>query len=286
MHFKISIFFAIAALVHSLPALAEEVVPHIFQIESLTEITNNQSERTLFLFDIDDTLLDSFSLPGSKAWRKYIRDVRKDCHDVLTYELAQKYPLKTVESYTCAFVKELQDKGYVVCGLTSRERNAWYNMPQEGIDSLTVKQLLSLSVDLNTGTLENTYPDLAADPAYFCGIFFANIEPKGNYLSHLFENAFHLPEKVIFIDDKLYQVESVAHALTALEIPHECYHYTAIVKKEKAFNSLIANIQLFYFLKPDSQILSEQEAAHIAQEHPERDADYYLKQALENRCLH
>lgn len=275
-------------LVLSTPVLAEQIVPKIYQIDSLSQIPVNYSPKTVIFFDLDDTVFDSQSMVGSKAWRKYIIEATKkldttaNWHDIFTYFLMQKFPIKTVEENTNSFIKDLQDKGIVVCGLTARERTKWYDMPNTETDTLTVKQLTSVDVNFNNEGLENIFPDLSKDPEYFNGVFFANTDLKGDFLLNLFEKTANFPEKIIFIDDKDSQVESVAKALTQLGIPHECYVYSAIENKSKKFNPLVANIQLYFFYASDgTNCLSDEEAKIIAGNNPEKDAEYYLKAALE-----
>lgn len=267
--------------------LNRDAVSSFVKIESLLDISTDQPSQTLFLFDIDDTIFDSPQMLGSKAWRKYILEATKQIdpkinwHDIFSHELAEKYPLETVEKITSQCIEDLQRKGYVVCGFTSRERNLWYDMPQNGVDILTMRQLLSVDVDFNTHSLENVYPHLAAHSEYFGGIFFANIEPKGNFLSHLLKDVPH-PEKILFIDDKPLQVESVAHALRVLDIDHECYLYSATDKKGEAFYPLIANIQLYYFyLSNGKELLSDTEALKLAKENPQYNAEYYLRATID-----
>jgi hypothetical protein len=264
------------------------LLPCIVTVESLSQISTTQPHQTLFLFDIDDTIFDSPSMLSSRGWRKYIAEATKkidtseNWHDIFSFALARKYPLKPVENITSQFVKELQDKGYVVCGFTSRERNLWYDMPHYGVDALTVEQLHSVDINFSDEGLKNAYPFLSMDPEYFGGIFFANIEPKGKFLLHLFAHAPNFPEKVIFIDDKRSQVESVANALAELGIQHECYLYSAVDEKEKAFDPLVANIQLYCFYRSNGkEFVSDQEAALIAKKHPEKDAEYYLRATLD-----
>jgi len=281
-------FTTSAILALSAPGLAESLISNVSSIESLSQISVDQPPKTLFLFDLDDTIFDSFSMLGSKAWRRYIVEATKrmdgstNWHDVFSYLLAQKHPVKTVEEMTSSFVQDLQAKGFVVCGLTSRERKRWYDTPQEGVDLLTVKQLSTVGVDFHNGALENTYAELSGDSEYFKGIFFANLESKGEYLLHLFDSITHLPEKIIFVDDKLSQVESVEKALTQLGIPHECYLYSATNKKEKSFSPVIANIQLYQFCESDGQvIISDAEAEQIARNNPEKNGDYYFNLTLQ-----
>lgn len=276
-----------AMLALSMPIIADNIVPQVFHIESLSQVSNNHPPKTLFLFDIDDTIFDSFSMLGSKAWRRYIVEATKkidpseNWHDIFSYALAQKHPLRAVEEITSSFVKDLQSKEFVVCGFTSRERKLWYEMSQEDVDVLTVQQLSSIDVNFNNGSVENIYPNLARDSEYFNGGFFANIESKGNYLLHLFKTNTLLPEKIVFIDDKLSQVESVANALAELGISHESYLYLATDIKGKSFDPLIANIQLYYFYDSNGEkALSDEEAKVIAISNPEKDANHYLTATL------
>jgi hypothetical protein len=269
---------------------ADQQVSQIVNIQSLSEVHVSQPDKTLFLLDLDDTIFDFPHMVGSKSWRSYIRqatieiDDSRNWHDILSYYLTKNYPVKTVEPMTSEFVQNLQEKGYVVCGFTSRERKLWYDMPQEGVDLMTTSQLNSVGINFNNNSLENTYPYLALEPEYFSGTYFCNIEPKGNFLTHLFKDAPAVPSKVVFIDDKLSQVESVSNALTTLGIPHESYCYLATNAKAKNFDPLIANIQLYHYLK-SNEVLSDDEAALLAKENPSNNADFYLRAILEIASL-
>ncbi len=258
----------------------------VFKIESLNQIANPEPNQVIYFFDIDDTLFDSPYMLGSKAWRKYITSATKDdltenWHDLFSLFIARNHPLETVETLTSKFVRELQMKGYVVFGLTARERKMWYDTPMNDIDLLTVSQLESVGISFNNELQAKAYPNLAANPEYFEGIFFADIEPKGEYLLNLFKDASQLTEKVIFIDDKQSQVESVASAMRQMGISCECYWYTATDDKANKFDPLIANIQLYYFWISDGKrIISDKKALSIAEQYPERNAEYYLQSVL------
>lgn len=270
------------------PAVAEKITPQVIHIESLSQIPSDHPPKTLFLFDLDDTIFDSFSMLGSRAWRRYIVEATKkidpsrNWHDIFSYALAQKHPMTAVEELTSAYVKDKQANDFIAVGFTSRERQAWYDTPHEGVDALTVQQLSKIGVDFNNGSLENNYPDLANHSEYFKGVFFANIEPKGAFLTDLLEKTSTHPVKVVFIDDKLSQVDSVANALSDLGIPHECYFYLASDKKGKQFDPLLANIQLYHFYASKGEAaLSDQDAEAIAASDSTKDADFYLKATID-----
>lgn len=270
----------------STPSVSSNPDVRIVKIESLNQIADSEPAQTIYFFDIDDTLFDSPHMLGSKAWRKYIVAATKDdptenWHDIFSLFIARNHPLETVEALTSQFVQELQMKGCGVFGLTARERKKWYDTPMSDIDLLTVNQLESVGISFNNESQDEAYPYLTNDLEYFKGIFFADVEPKGGYLLKLFKEAPQLPEKVIFIDDKQSQVESVAAALDQLGINYECYWYTATDNKASKFDPLIANIQLYYFWISGSQkVISDEEATSIAKQYPERNAEYYLQSLL------
>lgn len=263
---------------------------HIFKIDSLLQLHENKNKisphETFYFFDIDDTLIDSAYLLGSKAWRRYIvaatqHDTTYNWHDHFSYALARDYPLRTVESITAQFVQNLQSKGHLLFGLTARERTKWYQTPMPGIDVLTVDQLNSCDIDFQNNQMPLMFRFLESDSEYFKGIFFCDVDAKGDYLIKLFENASYLPKRVVFIDDKLSQVESVSSVLNQLCIEHECYWYCATDEKNIQFDPLIANIQLYFFIQSEGKkILSDQEAAIFAKNHPDQTANDYLQAAM------
>lgn len=247
----------------------------IIQIGSLGQIPCDSPPSTLYFFDIDDTLIDSPYMLGSKAWRKYLVESVPEKHDLFTLFVARHSPVDFIEGYAPVLIEKLQKKGCGVFGLTARERNIWYYTPMEGVDALTLAQLEAAEIFLDSCALEKAYPSLTAAPEYYRGVFFADIEPKGGYLTKLFQNMH--PEKVVFVDDKLSQVESVEEALNALGIENDCYWYT--YTDAKLFHPWIANIQL-YHLWFFQTVLTDAAAAEIAGLHPEKDAEFYLEGVL------
>lgn len=263
-------------------------VSNIREVRSLYEIPRTLPRRTLVLSDIDDTLFDHKYMIGSKAWRAYFSkaapqiDASVNWHDYFSYFLALVYPIQTVEPTTSHFIRSLQDEDHVVCGLTARERNKWYDMSQRGIDVLTTQQLNKVNIDFNNLRLENTYGKLAENSEYYQGTFFANTDYKGEYLLNLLEDAPDI-SYILFIDDKLAQVHSVEEALTQLGIPHGCYLYRATDEKAHTFNPLIANIQLHaLYLSGGKTILTNEQAAKVAEDNSGKTAEHYLRETIEH----
>lgn len=252
----------------------------IITISSLSQISENNPPKTLYLFDIDDTLLDSTTMLGSKNWRKYIKEATKkesdNWHDIFSLFIARNHPFKAVEPITSDYVEDLQQRGHDVFGLTSRERNMWYATPIQGVDELTINQLKSIGITFKDGP-----SSLTKVPEFYKGVFFADLDSKGDYLLKLLKDQRDFPPKIIFVDDKLSQVESVEAVLNELGIENECYVYLATDEKAKKFDCLIANIQLYYFwMSGGKEWISDEKALSIAQDNPEMIAEEYLRDTL------
>jgi len=253
--------------------LTTPLFAEVISIDSLNQVNLPATTNTLIFFDIDDTLIDSPTMLGSKMWRKHIlealpHNALNNWHDRLSLYLAEHYPITTVEASTSLFIKELQQEGYAVYGLTARERNKWYDTPRSGIDQLTVTQLDAVDINFHQTLIFPSSIAVHQNSEYFQGVLFANTDLKGDFLKQVFAKATALPENVVFIDDKLSQVESVSETLEALGIKADCYWYRAIEEKSSCFNPLLADIQLYYFMHLDL-LIPDDEASHIAKNKPD-----------------
>ncbi len=272
-------------------------------IQSLDEVEVPTDQKTLYLLDLDDTIYAHPFALGSRKWRANIKEqmlqlltedpeiqehlpinletkqIIQSLHDQISYSLALHAPVVSVEPLTQQWIESLQQKGHQVQGLTVRERNVWFYTAQEGVDILTRDQLSSIGIDFQT-----TEQISAAIEPYAFGIHFSPQDDKGDYFEKLLLPALQsqgMPDTIIFIDDKLSHVESMAKALSRNGIKHHSYHYTAIDAKEAGYDPLIANIQLFYYwMFGKERILSDADARAIARQHPDKEAASYLKPIL------
>lgn len=256
----------------------------IVEIDTVGHVVLSDPSDTLILFDIDDTLIDSSGMIGSKAWREYIKeatqgDKRRNWHDVLTLFVARHYPVSAVEPSTPDFIQTLQASGHLVFGLTSRERNRWYDTPVSAIDRLTAQQLRSVGIDLSRTELPPQYAYLQGLPEYYDGILFADTDSKGEYVVKMLQNAAVRPKRIIFVDDRESHVSSVDKALKKLGIESASYVYGATDPKSEQFTPVIANTQLYYLWKFGTP-LSDEEAA-LASINDAKDASWYLRSVLD-----
>ena len=255
----------------------------VVQIESIDQLPTSDYNQTIYLFNISDTLIDSPNMIGAKAWRKYIKEATKcdqsrNWHDLFSFFLlSHHYPVETVEGKTSQFIKDLQSKGALVCGLTGRERKMWYGTPAENVDEITIAQLKSVGIELSDDSLRRSFPSLASSSTYFKGVFFSDEESKSEYIKKLLSKPGNSIKNIVVVDDKVEEVNAISKVLSELKMPNECYWYSVTERKSREFNPLIANIQLYYFwLSGGEKVISDDEVLSIIEEYPERDAAYYL----------
>lgn len=258
----------------------------ILEIKSLSEIPNNQPVGTVYFFDLDDTLIDYPHMLGSKAWRSYLAKTTDGYeqpgshHDIFTLSVVENHPIGTVEAITKKWLKTLQATGYAVYGLTARERNIWFYTPRERVDVLTCAQLAYAGIDFDQNPQSDLHLHFTQSQEYFKGIFFCNLDSKGDYVKKLLGGRCPKPQKIIFVDDKREHVEGVSKALAELKIDYECYWYCGVDEKTRGFEPLVANIQLHYFMLSKGHcVLSDDDARLIAKKNPEKEALLYLQAA-------
>lgn len=256
----------------------------IMEITEIDAIRPYITENALYLFDIDDTLIDNpFSL-GSPPWRSWVKSKIPNyqtnfvLYDALTLFIAKNAPYKTVEPLTANLIADLQNQGHTVFAFTARGRSQWYTTDIEGIDQFTQEQLNHVGIDFKNTQIPEALQSLEA--AYFSdGVIFAQHIKKGDLLNHLFKDLNYTPSLIIFVDDKLDQVQSVETAVKGAGIPFIGFWYRRSEVDRKNFNPNIANVQLESLLLK-RELLDDDIALELA-ESKENDPETYFKEILE-----
>ncbi len=256
----------------------------IMEITDIDDIRPYVAEDALYLFDIDDTLIDNpFSL-GSPPWRSWVKSKLPNyntnfvLYDALTLFIAKNAPYKTVEPSTANLIADLQNQGHAVFAFTARGRSQWYTTDIEGVDRFTQEQLHHVGIDFKNTMIPEELQSLEA--AYFCdGIIFAQHIKKGDLLKHLFKDLKYIPSLIIFVDDKLDQVQSVEAAVKEAGIPFIGFWYRRSESDRKNFNPTVANIQLEFLLLQE-EIINDDAALELVKT-KQSDPSTYFKEILE-----
>lgn len=257
----------------------------IVEINNIDEVRPYITQNALFLFDIDDTLITNPLSCGSPLWRSWIKsEITKNhpncsLYDALTFFIAKNVPCKTVESSTAHLIADLQNGGHVVLAFTARGRFQWYSTKIDELDRFTDEQLKHVGIDFEKTLIPKELS--ALDPYYFYkGIIFSNEQhlKKGDLMKHLFKDVKYTPSLIVFVDDKLDQVQSVESAVKEAGIPFIGFWYRRSEFDRKLLNTMIANVQLESLLF-QGEVIDDEAALEIAKT-KQQDPSTYFKEIL------
>lgn len=223
-------------------------------------------EDSWFLVDLDNTLFQAKQALGHTDWfehemkERISQGMAKDeaisdfnPHWVESQKICEVIP---VEEHTPAFIQKLQNKGYIVMGFTHR--------PCSVIDS-TLRQAQSIGVNFAHSSLlqqDVIIPSKKDQAMHTQGIIFSGSHnSKGEILDALFQMAGKRPKKIVFIDDKDYNISSLENLLKETDIEYVGIHYRGVDNQPKIFHPEIAKVQFDYMNK----IISNEMAMSLLQ---------------------
>lgn len=227
MNFLIFLFLSLAA------ANARTV-----DLKYMSEALQTVDAETVVIFDLDNTVLQAVQTLGTDQFFSFLVQTAES--QGITGEAAKEWALdratpiqpvtrvEAVEATTPMLIDRLQRRGITVFALTARP-TAW----SEG----TIRQVQSLGVDfrITSPALENAIP--GAGTSQNGVIFLAKGANKGEALLAFLK---HTPKKILFIDDKLSNVQSVETALNKTQIEHLTVRYGAADARVAAFDPAVA----------------------------------------------
>jgi len=226
------------------------------ECKEMEKVIAHPEEGSLFVFDLDNTLIESVQQLGTYQWFCYLCD--ELIKDGLTAEQANQKAIemwtkvhsvtevKPVEKKIPKLLRKIQEVGVVMIGLTSR--------PPTIVDR-TLYHLASVGINfIHAPILETETPLIK----YAGGVIFvAKKVDKGTALNAFLETSNLHPKKVIFVDDKLKHVQDVINAMKLRKTPCLGVRYGGADHHVQSFNHKIADLQWKYFqnILPDEAAL-------------------------------
>lgn len=214
---------------------------------------------TLVVFDVDLVLItpadEVFIMQASVEGDKFLSGIYKDLferypiHDVdnLQSILMYNQSWRLVTPDTAKIFNHIKDSGYKVLGLTASGTGTFGNI--QSVENWRIAQLKNLGitfsnsfVDAKAGTLDQYISGISEHyrnakhpsfPAVKDGIIFTAFVPKGQALGAYLQYADIKPRKIIFTDDRLYNLESVQEYCKEAEIEFIGYEYIALKEQVK-----------------------------------------------------
>jgi len=221
------------------------------EIRSMHEIHEDITPQTLVVFDIDNTLMSPTGNLGSDQWFFYLKHLyglqglgEKESLDKanrIWNKTQELITVKPVESDTPAWIQSLQKKGIKTMALTARSLH---------VAETTKKQLRSIQVQFTptapySKTLTLQKDELhSPDQALFTDgiLLIGERNNKGLVLEAFLKKIGYIPEKILFIDDKVKHVDNMEKVLASLSIPYFGYRYAALDAQVEAFKTQFAEV--------------------------------------------
>lgn len=222
-----------------------------FDIRDMLKFTD---QETLVVTDLNHVLMETVQSLGSDHWAAY--EVKKQMAETgatkqevlhamvpMWHHILIESEFKPVESTTASVIRRLQQQGNRVVGLTARYIEMAYP---------TVKQLQSIGIDLNLYSLSNLDHEIEGGFAakYIEGVIFVGLKnDKGETLMHLLDQLGHKPKKILFIDDKEKNLQSVSVACEKRKIPFIGLRYGYLDEAGAKFDPVATEIELRAFIE-------------------------------------
>lgn len=233
------------------------------EIQQIEEMLDYAKEGTLFVLDIDNTLIEPCQHLGSDQWFEhqitFLKEKGVDHEEAvhaifpLFTEIQKRTKIRHVDSTVKkAFIK-IKEMGFSAVGLTKRDPSLALH---------TVKHLANVDLDftpLAPAYNQEVHKELGNN-LYQDGIVFTSLGAgKGGpliaYLKHLKAQ----PSHIVVVDDKKSNLEQIAQALKTLDIPFVTLRYAGVDDHVTSFDPKIAALQLDHF----QTILSNEQAHHL-----------------------
>lgn len=195
---------------------------------------HNDALKPLLIYDIDNTLLraqevqarDEYFSACLKREMKSGKDLTAACNVVLPqfFESMKKTAVSLVDERSIESIKRLQRRGITIIALTARSPHA--------LEGCTLNQLASVGINFRitspTHESDLNFTGMIDKADFKAGVVFCGNNDKGEVLERLFNQTGFTPDKIIFVDDKLKNLENVAREAVKLDIPFFGIRYSKL----------------------------------------------------------
>lgn len=192
----------------------------VIETTDMKDIVPYITNDTLVFFDMDGTLINrKASKEGSKLIKAYWRGDRAvRSLDGGRMFVQRQHPIVPMQEMTSALIKDLQQEGVMVLGLTARHRH----QIEEADEDMTALQLRCLGISM----YDSDYPrSLKKMDNFKRGIIYTKGKAKGPFASECLDSMDWVPSRVVFVDNRDTNCESVDQAMAEKGIECYCFWY-------------------------------------------------------------
>jgi hypothetical protein len=251
-------------------AVISSSIRSIHSFEDIRAELENAESNTLIIFDIDDVLItynDMVLRPcGAQFEPTCLKGIDPKEIPLLESIMFNEGKIILVEPSTPHLIDRLEKNRVKTIALTSARTGKFGVI--ENVEDWRLRILKQFNIDFSQSFPESQiiYFEKGAkkesDYALFKqGIVFLGDErnTKGFFLLKFLESIQWTPKKILFIDDKMSNLTSVATALEGTNIAFQGYQYHGVDYLPGEFNEQVAEVQ-FAHLRKEHKWLSDAEA--------------------------
>ena len=257
-------------------------IREIDSFSQATEILDNADSKTLVLFDVDDTLI----MPASRIFRPKLQLENKDWVNAMMAQAFQKakkpdnfyidiWMMKelpfVIEPSIIETIKVLQDRGVMVLALTRLDTGS--SALIQSIPEWRLSTLKKIGIDFNRISVpkDMVFDELTKDtegnfPILYQGMLCCGAASKGDVLNAFLDHVSWKPDKVIFFDNDMKYLESVAQELRKRNIPFYGYHYRGAEHVIDKLDKDIAELQINHLIDNEEWLTEDEARALLAKE--------------------
>lgn len=237
----------------------QPLLARVQQIDTLTpfvEATATCTEKSLVVFDVDRVLIDLEDAILRQPNRQLLQRLKlhhtrhlspAEVNDLLsTIYLQAKSML--IDPASVSLIKNLKSRSIPVIALTATQIGGFGKIAS--IQDWRVQDLEGLGISFATSFPKHPFlllPDVNGQgpvPVFKEGILFSATYPKGEVLKAFLQTIHFQPDKVFFIDDLRYNIQSVENVLQQMGIQEvHTFHYLGAEQIPNSINPQIAEFQ-------------------------------------------
>jgi len=222
----------------------------IIETNNITDIIQHVDDKTLAIFDIDNTLIDPVQDFGGYKWSIHLTKRFTAKGFDFDYALDRSYQLydvvrklvnfKAVETNTSEVIKKVQAGCHKSMALTAR---AFY------MGDGTHENLVSAGMEFAQSTIHGEPVKFTETAGFLNGILFSGLKmKKGECITKFLDMINYTPERVLFVDDARHYIENIYDTFSGKNIPITCVRYGATDEREAAFDPARSDRELIQMI--------------------------------------
>lgn len=245
----------------------------IFHIDLIKDIIRNASKDTLVVFDVDQVLIvpkrecDFWHSYRERLWENIKERISEQKREMLLSVVLSMIEWVLLEAEIISIIKDLESRCIPTIALTALgtgrigviEKLEDWRINQLNGFGINFANLTPMNGEILIESLQSRY----GIPMLKEGIILTAEVDKGVVLEHILHYKNYYPKEIIFIDDRLVNIEAVERMCKKLQIVFHGFYYTALSLMSSPILDKPSEDLRFQILEKEHKWLNDKELAEI-----------------------